>query len=194
MKHQRGELTPLAIVLIGFLVFFVVVGIGLVSSLISVYNEANSIENRLESTWESNRVELTNYRKKVVEAAQVPEMYRNDLVKVAEAAIQGRYGADGSRATFQWIQEHNPNVDPSLYKKIQQIIEAGRDDFKGRQNSLVEIKRQYNTTLGSAIKGNVMHFMGFPRVDLNKYKIISDSATDNAFETGQDEAIRLNGK
>jgi len=130
----------------------------------------------------------------VAEAAQVPAMYRDDLTKVVNAAIQGRYGEGGSKAVFQWLHEQNPTIDSTMYTKIQQIIEAGRDRFENNQKELVDVTRQYKTALGSFPKGVVLKIVGYPRIDLEKYKVITDSATESAFATGNEEAMTLRPK
>ena len=45
-------------------------------------------------------------------------MAKDDMKEVIETALTARYGQDGSKATWQWIKEQNPSVDPSLYKKL----------------------------------------------------------------------------
>lgn len=161
---------------------------------IGVYNFGNSSEQRLEAKLKDNKVVLANYHKKVAEAVQVPAMARDDLVKVVTAAIQGRYGEGGSKAVFQMITEQNPSIDPSLYSKIQQIIESGRDKFENNQKEMIDIERAYRTTLGSFPKGIILNILGYPRVDLNKFKIIVDSSTEEAFDTGKEEVMILRPK
>ena len=178
-----------------------VVGGALVTALVAfvimmfgIYNYGNSSEQRLDAKWKDNKIVLSNYHKKVAEAAQVPAMARDDLVKVVEAAIQGRYGEGGSKAVFQMISEQNPSIDPSLYSKIQQIIESGRDRFENNQKEMVDIDRSYRTALGSIPKGWFLGVLGFPRVDLDKYKIITDEKTEAAFQLGEEEAMVLRPK
>src|SRR5690606_7192000 len=103
------------------------------------------MERQLEAIKTDNRNIYAQYGQKVLEVAQVPDMYIADVVKVTTAALEGRYGPDGSKAVFQWIQEQNPNVDPSLYRAVQQVIEAGRSDFENGQRRLIDVRRQYET-------------------------------------------------
>ena len=175
--------------LIGGAILSVVIVVMLM--FIGVYNFGNSSEQRLEAKLKDNKIVLTNYHKKVTEAVQVPAMARDDLVKVVTAAIQGRYGEGGSKAVFQMISEQNPAIDPSLYTKIQQIIESGRDRFENNQKEMVDIERTYRTALGSFPKGAILSVLGYPKVDLDKYKIIVDDSTEEAFESGKEEAMIL---
>ncbi len=113
----------------GGLVFLGVIGAVaflLITSYISAVNFGNRSEKGIKAQYEDMENVLAQYSLKVAEIAQVPEMYRDDLKEVYRAAIEGRYGANGSQATMQWLREQNPNFDSSLYTKIQQVMEAGR--------------------------------------------------------------------
>ena len=126
-------------------------------------------------------------------------MYVEDLKKLYDGAMGGRYGADGSKALMQWIQEQNPNLDASLYTKIQAAIEAGRNSFNADQDQLVAMKEAYWTHLDgtSALFWN--SFLGFPRIKCgyphgngpDDYKIILAVETTKAFETGVDTPVEL---
>ena len=91
------------VVLLIFLVlcvvgFFVAIGAVLFMSYVSVFNAGNKMEQGIKATYANNQNILAQYSQKVMEASQVPEMARDDIVKVAKAAIEGRYGPDGSKA------------------------------------------------------------------------------------------------
>jgi hypothetical protein len=181
MKTQRGEISAglmVALVFIGVIVLGALAG---VSSYVSAYNYGNNMENQLKAVKSDNKNIYAQYGQKVLEIAQVPDMYAADLVKVTTAAIEGRYGKEGSKATFQWIQEHNPSLDASLYKKIQQVIEAGRTDFENGQRRQIDIRRQYETQLGTFWGGMWLKFAGYPKVDLKEFDIVSTEQADKVF-------------
>lgn len=167
-------------------VFGVMVAI-VVGSYVSAYNYGNSAENELKAIKENNQNILAQYTQKVQEAAQVPGMMKDDVKEVVTAALSGRYGADGSKAVFQWIQEQNPTVDAQLYRKIQQIIEAGRDEFKMSQTRLIDAKRAYSTNLGSLWKGMWMRIAGYPKINLDDFKAVTNDYAEKAFATGKEE-------
>lgn len=181
MNKQRGNSTIITLVVVA------VITVLAIASYISAANYGNRMETQLKAKWEDNENVLAQYGQKIVEMAQVPSMYTDDLTKVTKAAITGRYGENGSQAVFQWIKEQNPTIDPSLYTRIQQAIEAGRDEFKHSQTQLVDIKRSYQTELGTVWSGFWLARAGYPKVDLEKYKIITTDRASKAFQTGKED-------
>lgn len=164
------------------------------TAYIGAANFGNEQEQGLIAQKKNNENILAQYSQKVMEAAQVPEMYRDDVVKVVTKSMEGRYGADGSKATWQWLQEQNPTLDVSVYVKIQQIIESGRNEFQNAQTLLLDKKRVYQTNLGYVWTGFWLHTAGFPKIDLSKFDAVSNDYASKAFETlKEDGPIKLRG-
>lgn len=178
----------------GFLIGLALIG-GLIAilavSYISAYNTANRLETGIKAAWTDNQNVLAQYSNRVAEAAQIPEMQKEDLKEVVTAALDARYGEEGSRAMFQFIQEQNPTIDSTVYVKLQNIIESGRTDFQVAQTRLIDQKRVYETSLGSFWTGTMMKVAGFPRVPLDTYNIVINDRTEDAFKTGKEEPIQL---
>jgi len=163
-----------------------------VVSYTSSYNYGNKAEVQIKAEYENMENILAQYSLKVVEVAQVPGMMTDDLKEVISAGMTGRYGKDGSKAAFQFIQENYPGkVDASLYKKIQQVMEAGRNKFENAQTRFIDIKRAYETELGYLWKGMWMRIAGYPKINLSDYKIISSDHAKESFKTGVGKAIKL---
>ena len=171
-------LTISSIVFVGMIICF--------SSYIGAVNYGAKAEQQIKAIHENNRNVLSQYVQKVKEAAQVPDMARDDLEKVVKTAISGRYGNTGSQAMMQWIKEQNPTVDGKIYIKIQQIIESGRDDFKNNQTRLVDVKRSYETNLNYFWRGMWLRIAGYPKINLNDYSIITNDYTEEAFKNGKE--------
>jgi len=165
---------------------------GLFTTYVQYHNVGVQYETKLDATWQENKVTLNTYTTKVQETAQVPGMYKKDLLQVVEATFNGRYGEDGSKGVVQFIQEKNMNLDPLMYRQIQQVIESGRNEFNTSQKTLVDVKRSYEQQLGMFWSGTWLKIAGYPKVDLNKYKIVVLDNVDVKFESGKDSVIKLN--
>lgn len=191
MKKQTGAVSGAVIALIVLIGILFVAGGSLVAMYISASNYAVKAEATLEAEWTNNQNILGQYTLKIQEIASVPEMYKNDLKEVLAAELSSRYGKEGSQASMQWIKEHAVNFDSSMYKKIQQVTEASRNEFQNAQTRLIDTKRVYVTALGTMPKSWFLSMAGFPRVDLNKYKPVVAGDTAKAFETGVQAPIKL---
>jgi hypothetical protein len=179
---------PVLLVVIGL---FVVCAVGYVGCAFSYRTSCIQAENGIVAQYEQNQNDYDNMWKKFKEMAQVPEMYAADLQKVYDSAIGKRYGEGGSKAVFQFIQEHNPNYDSSMYVKLQAAIEAGRNGFAADQQQLIDKKRQYQDILGSTKAVFVGMWFGFPRIDLKKYDIVTSDETQKTFQDKKSDEIRL---
>lgn len=172
---------------------FVVAIVGFVAlNYISYANLGVKAEAGIEAQYKDNQNILSNYTTKVMEAASITEMARDDLSKVMKDALSARYGADGSKAVFNWIKETYPGqVDPKLYQKIQQIVESGRNDFAQAQRVLLDKLRSYEEHRGYVWSGFWLNLAGYPKKDLSVFKIIVTDDVTNKFETGRDAPITL---
>lgn len=181
-------------VLGGVTAFVVSVGVVAVSSYVSAANYGNRTEATIKATWENNENILSQYSNRIAEMAQVPEAQRDDLLAVYKETMTGRYGKDGSKAVFQFLKEQNPQLNNALYDRVQVSMEAGRKDFEVAQTTLIDQKRSYETELGYVWRGFWLHLAGYPKIDLNKYKAISNSYADKAFAIGKEDGLVLRKK
>ena len=180
----------LGVLVIGF-AFLAMLAIWVVASYISANNYAASTESAIEARWKDNQNVFSNYGQKVMEAAQVPAMYKDDLAQVMKTAITARYGDGVSKATMQWLKEANIPFDSKLYTNLQQIIEAGRNDFQNAQTSRLDVCRQYTAEQGKIPRGWFMRMAGYPKIDSKKCEIVSDDRTDKAFTTMKQDTLKL---
>lgn len=192
IKLFKGEkMNAVAKVLLGLVAVLVVLGVVGVSSVIGINNSLVEQENGLTAQYKQNQNNYDNMTKKVLEVAQVPAMATEDLEKLTKAAISGRYGSEGSKAVFQFIQEQNPTVSADLYSKVQTVIEAGRNSFEADQKVLLDKKRIYQNNLNTFPNVFIAKFLGFPKIDLDKIDIVTSNRTEKAFDTKKDESIKL---
>ena len=164
--------------------------------LIGVYftyaNFGNRSEQTISAKYKDNENIYAQGTQAVMEIAQVPGMYKADLLELIKADIQGRYGKDGSQATFQWLTERQLNLDASMYKAIQQQILAFRGKFENSQRELLDTCRSYKTSLGNLPGSLVLSMAGYPRIDLNVHcEIVTTDKARQTFETKRDTGIQL---
>ncbi len=164
-----------------------------ISSIFGINNQCVGQEQSIIAQYNQNKNNYDNYFKKLKETAQVPDMYVDSFKKVYNGIMSGRYGVGGSKAAFQWIQENNPNFDSSLYKQIQEVIEAGRNSFEANQKTLLDKKQIYQTLLGQIPDGFFAKLMGFPKIDLEKYNIVTSEETEGVFNSKKSEPINIKG-
>ena len=170
----------------------VTLGLGL--GYLSFSNTAAGFEVDIKATYDNNKNVYDNGFKKVIEMAQVPAMQVDALKAVYDTAMKGRYGADGSKAMMQMIKEENPKLDQGTFVKIQQTIEIFRNEFQANQTTLISRKQAYDRFLNATTSGRVFNFIGhYPRIDLDKYAIMTSDRTESDFQTKRGAAIDLKG-
>jgi len=180
---KKGTIITLST--IGVIALFILM---IFTSYVSTYNYGNRMDNQVKAQYDNMKNVLTQYSQRIQELVQVPTMYKDDLKEVVQASMSGRYGKDGSKAVFQFLKEHNQNLDPSLYKQVMQNIESGRKDFEFENKKLIDIKNEYQTEIGSFYRGMMLRIAGFPRINLEEYKIITNTYSNKTFEQGYEEA------
>jgi hypothetical protein len=187
MNKQNGAISPALAAVIIFGSLFLVMLVVLATSYISANNYGARIEAQLNAELFNNQNILAQGQQKVLEAAQVPTMYKNDFSEIIKADVQGRYGAEGSKATMQWLKEHDVKIDADLYKKIQQLIEGYRDEFKNSQTKMIDVRRQYEAEQGLFWRGMWLKIAGFPKVDMAKFKPIITDNVESVYTRGKEE-------
>lgn len=178
--------------LIGLVVFVVLVIGGVGVSYVSAVNTGAKFEANIEKFDKSSQNTLSSYTLKLKEAAKVPDKYVGALKDIIKQTFEGRYGEDGSKATFQWIQENNIPVDATVYTKLQQIIDSGREEFKLSQDRKLESCAQYEYSRNTFWKGLWLNVAGYPKKDIDKLcRIVVDSTTTDKFNTGVDSVVEF---
>lgn len=168
-------------------------GLASCAEVVSFNNDCARMEARIETQWKQNQNNYASYFNTIKELAQVGEMYEADLEKLYATAMRGRYGTDGSKAIVSFVKEKNPTLDSKMYVKIQDAIQSGRAAFEAEQKTLLDKKNTYKemrtTFPGSALAG----VLGYPKIDLDKIDIVTNSETEEAFRTGKAGPIKLRG-
>lgn len=182
MKLSKGIVISIAAATIGLIV---------TGLLISANNYGVRTENALRAKIENNENIYAQGTQRVMEIAQLPAMYRDDLQKVFTAAIQGRYGENGSQATFQWLKEQNPQLNDSLYQNVARQVEAFRREFQNNQTELLQMRATYENALGQFPGAVFLSLTGFPKLDMSKITIVTTDTARETFETKRDKGLQL---
>jgi len=191
MKYQRGVAGWVFLGIVSAIAFVII------GSYVTNANYGNRAERGLEAVKADNMNIRSTHSLKIMELAQIPAMYKNDIIEIYTAAISARYGEEGSQAMFQFLKEQNPNIDASVYKAIQQEITAGRNEFKVAQTRLVDQKRVYVTNLGYVWKGFWLEQAGYPMLNVgfqggsDDFGVVLSGDTNEIFESGIDKPLVL---
>ena len=178
-------------ILIGIVTMFMLFGITSCMTVVGINNDLVDQEESIRAQYKQNQNNHAQMFNKFKEVAAVPAMYTEDLQKVYDSAMSKRYGEDGSKAMFQFLQEHNPNFDAEMYKQIQRTIEAGRNSFEANQKMLLDKKQIYQSNLRRFPTNFVASGLGFPKIDLDEMDIVINDATEQAFESKKSGPIQL---
>ena len=179
--------------ILGVFGFFVFTFIG---SVLSVYNEGNRMETGIVYQQEKNKTSFDSMWKTILETAQVTKQYSKDIKSISVETAKARYGEGGSKAIILFLQEQGIQVDSALYSKLMTIIETKRGTFDRSQEALVARLQEYDLWRKSPrVKMvNWLWFMHFPKIDLNKYQVVTSDETQKAFDTKKADKLNVFGE
>lgn len=123
--------------------------------------------------------------KVISQQAQILDKYANDFLEIYKGMMTGRYGDGGSKAMFQWIKEHNPQIDASLYKKIMTTVEATRTSFEREQRRYSEMGAAH---MKLYVTKPAKWFVDGEPVEI---QIVSSKKTKKVMETGEENEVDL---
>lgn len=174
---------------------FVVLGILLLGFLIPIvsyvtnYNYGNEAEKSIKAKYTNNQNIRSSNALKVLDAVKMPREHAATLKDILATAMTAQYGSEGSRATMQWFHGQGITLDTEMWKKVQDIIVSGRNEFEVSQTALIDACRVYETNRGYLWKGMWLRIAGYPTnlEEINKMctPVISAN-TKKIFESGED--------
>jgi len=176
------------------LIFAGIFGIGLLGlivlagSYVSINNTCVAKEASLAASKDNSKTVYDNFWKKVKEVGQVPAQYSKDMAETYSKIMDARY-ANTTKVAMNWIQEANPNFDPSMYKQVQQVVESSRNDFQASQKDMIDRVRDYKTYVGQMPTSFFARMAGFPKIDFKDYEVMTSDRTDDAFKTHKDQEV-----
>ena len=118
---------------------------------IAMYFSYNNREIALRKESDAQRGKIETVRDRMFqiirEQANVSNEYREAFNEIYPKIIAGRYEHGGE--LMKWIQEANPQFDPSLYQTVSNSIEVQRTAFTSTQNRMLDIINQRATLIES---------------------------------------------
>ncbi|MBX9940958.1 MAG: hypothetical protein K2Y32_16980 [Candidatus Obscuribacterales bacterium] len=201
----------------------VAVGFSLYGFFNSLNSQRVQYETNLTASYQKNQTELDTYVKQIKEAVGIANLKSDKLDQVLRNAVSGRYGdnkdAAGNRqgqggAFFSAIVEAYPDIrgQLDLYDRIAERVFSGREAFKQKQNALLSEVQAYEVWMNDGLVQSIMikKVIGAP-TDLLQARIgtkvlrgqaaldqirlvVTSKGTNEAFESGQEEAIDFGGK
>lgn len=195
MNNQKGGATAAIII---FALLAVITGTYFLGYL-GYRNTAMSFENDIPAQYTQTQNVYDNGWKKVVEVAQVPAMQAAQVKDVYDGVMKGRYGADGSKAMIQVLQEQNPNLPTETYVTIQRTVEAFHDEFQSSQQNLIARKQEYAKFITATTAGLFYNWLGkFPHIHIgvptgtqDDYQIVTSDKTQGDFQRHKADALDL---
>lgn len=195
MNKQRGSGT---LAILGFLSLILVCCLIFGSMAISKRNAFVRIENNIVTSYDESKNVHSNYVLRIQEMAQVPKMATKQLSEIIKASNEGRYGADGSKAVFQFLKEQNPNIDQSLFTNIQKEMVGGRLDFQSKITRVIDNKKVAYNMLDDTVGGFILKdILGMPRKNIgydggkDDYPVIMSETSVETFKTGVDKGVNI---
>ena len=173
--------------LIGLLVVVLLGGVCLFGKGVSVYNTHIDLSTQIEAKQKANEANFDTMWKKISQVVQVSDKYKDGLKEVLAAYTSGRK-KESDQLLMDWTKEAIPAFDSSIYKQVNNVIVSSRDDFYNNQQLLLDLSRQHNQFI-KTFPNNV--FCSILNIEPIEVKIVTSTKTEEAFETGKEDDIRL---
>lgn len=176
----------------GVIVLFLgIIGFGM---YISYTNGEIDKRKRVEAQQETCKANYDKMFKVISQTAQVPQKFMNDAKEAFKEIyiplMEGRYDNDRGGALMSWVTEHNPtfdlNASADMYKQLQKVIEANRQEYFVEQKKLIDMQRDHSTFIAK-FPGRL--FIGdVGEVDIT---IITSTQTENIYKDAKEDNINL---
>lgn len=175
----------------GLAIIMLVVGVG---TYFSFANKGVDFEESIDAQVDQNQNKYSEFTQTAVESMGVAKQYQAAVKDVIVAGIEGRFGEGGSKSLVQAFNEAYPaTLDPTLFNRVQQVIESGRRDFSAEQKMLISKVQGYKSALRKPWSGMWLEYAGYPTIDLtaSKYNPVVSENTRETFKTGTDKGIQF---
>jgi hypothetical protein len=152
-------------------------------------NEAVRLETRFNALNDSvNKIDYDRMLKTINQVAQVPTQYSEDFKQAYTSILAAGDKTDSNAVRNMFAMATGmkpPQLDSSLYRKVQDVVESERARFAETQRQATDVKREYDT-LCSTWPGSL-----FVHQKTLTVKLVTSTKTERAFETGKDDDTKL---
>lgn len=176
--------------LVGILTFLIITCFCVVGKGISLYNTEIALRNTITAKQTENKTQFDNMWKKIKQAADVSDKYKDGLQEVLSAYVQGRK-KESDQLLMDWTKEAIPTFDSSIYKQLNNIVVSSRDDFTMNQKELIDMNREHDTLIDTFPNNIYFKIMHIGKINI---QIITSTKTEETFNTGKEDDISLNNK
>jgi hypothetical protein len=178
------------IILLSFLGFLIIGGFILATQFFSFSNSENRLRNKFNAEMKNRTAFYDKMYKTISQKSQIAVRNDSSFKDNIHMIMDAR--KDGEQVFFKWIQESNPNANFSevsvLYKDLSRAVEAERQAFFIREETLSDIVNQHDNLLTVYPGAFYNIFLGRSSLD---YKPISSDRTEDVMKTGKDNDTKL---
>ena len=166
-----------------------IVGLWYILTGVGARNTEAALRATHQAVQKGNTVDYDAMWKIISQTAQVPKQYSEDFKNAYSSILASGGPANQSTVKNLFAVASGmkvPELDSSLYRKVQDVIESERTKFANAQKQLLDIEREH-TKLRTTFPSNL--FVG--DVKPLESKLVTSTKTDKAFETGKDDETDL---
>lgn len=176
-------------VAIGLLGAILISGGFCISQYVSYHDKAVNFEANIQKLQKNSESVLSNGTMTILDKSKVSDKYADQFKEALKLSIGSR-NAGNQNLIFKAIHEQNPTLSPDIYKDLSASISGMRADFTVTQQRIMDTCAAYESARNKVWSGFWMRVSGYPRIDVNAAcKIVSDTKTQKAFETGTQSQI-----
>lgn len=177
-----------------FLISTAIIGLIIFGMYVNITNKEITLRNKTEAQQDVCKANYDKMFKVISQTAQVPTEFmkqaKDAFQSIYTPLMEGRYSNDRGGALMSWVSEHNPAFDlgaaADMYKQLQIVIEANRQEYFIEQKKLIDMQREHRTYIA---KFPQKIFVG--DMDPVEIIIITSEKTEQIYESGKEDDINL---
>jgi hypothetical protein len=172
--------------LLGFGILGLVLGVGGFMWYFSIVNGEARLRNKAVAQQKANEAVFDNMWKTIAQVSNVADDHKEDFRTSWKEILTSQNSGERGGMINVVINKINPQLDSSLRKRVQTVVEASRKEFLNNQKQLIDIKREHDNMRTTAPS---MWFVGtVPELEIT---IVTSTRTGDVFDAGKDDNIDL---